>query len=70
MHAFRFGAAALPTAAFVRVERDWVPKGEGFSLYLRPTFISTWPFLGVSPAKSFKVFVVACPVGPYYPEGV
>ena len=55
--------------AFVRLERDWVPAGEGYSLYLRPTFISTWPYLGVSPAKSFKVYVIACPVGPYYPEG-
>ena len=55
--------------AFVRVERDWVPAGEGNSLYLRPTFISTWPMLGVMPARSFKVYVIACPVGPYYPEG-
>jgi branched-subunit amino acid aminotransferase/4-amino-4-deoxychorismate lyase len=41
----------------------------GYSLYLRPTFISTWPYLGVSAGKSFKLYVITCPVGPYYPEG-
>ena len=59
----------LARAAFVRLERPWVPSGEGFSLYLRPTFISTWPHVGVSASKAFKLFVIACPVGPYYPEG-
>jgi branched-chain amino acid aminotransferase len=53
----------------VDVERDWIPEGEGYSLYVRPTFIATWPYLGVGPAKAFKLFTIACPVGPYYPEG-
>jgi len=25
----------------VKVDKDWIPKGEGYSLYLRPTGIST-----------------------------
>ena len=56
-------------AELVRQEADWIPRGEGFSLYLRPTFISTWPYLGVTAGKSFKLYVITCPVGPYYPEG-
>ena len=24
------------------VEKDWIPKGFGYSLYLRPTLIATW----------------------------
>jgi branched-chain amino acid aminotransferase len=54
---------------FVKVEKSWIPKGEGFSLYLRPTVIATWPYLGVNEAKSIKLFCMSCPVGPYYPEG-
>jgi branched-chain amino acid aminotransferase len=53
----------------VRVDKRWIPRGDGFSLYLRPTVISTWPYLGVSTAQSIKLFVVACPVGPYYATG-
>jgi branched-chain amino acid aminotransferase len=25
----------------VKVDKDWIPQGEGYSLYLRPTGIST-----------------------------
>lgn len=53
----------------VRVDQDWIPSGVGYSLYLRPTVIGTWPYLGVHAAHRIKLFVVACPVGPYYPEG-
>ena len=55
--------------AFVRVERDWIPKGFGYSLYLRPTLISTHPYLGVSPSTACKLYLIASPVGPYYPTG-
>jgi len=53
----------------VRLDSDWIPEGDGFSLYIRPTSISTCPMLGVAPASQVKVFVVLCPVGPYYPTG-
>ena len=33
----------------VDVERDWVPKDEGTSLYIRPFVIATDEFLGVAP---------------------
>ena len=55
--------------AFLRVEREWIPQGFGYSLYLRPTLISTHPYLGVSPSTSCKLYVIASPVGPYFPEG-
>jgi len=53
----------------VRVDSDWIPEGEGYSVYIRPTSISTSPALGVASASHVKVFVVLCPVGPYYPTG-
>lgn len=34
-------------AELVRVDQDWIPSGEGYSLYIRPTCIATHPFLGL-----------------------
>jgi len=54
----------------VGIERDWVPKTVGTSLYVRPTIIASEAFLGVRPAKSYIYFVILSPVGAYYPEGM
>ena len=56
--------------ALVGMERDWVPRTVGTSLYVRPTIIATEAFLGVRPAKSYVYFVILSPVGAYYPEGM
>jgi len=53
----------------VRVDKSWIPRGFGYSLYLRPTLIATWPYLGVQPALSAKLYCICSPVGPYYAEG-
>lgn len=50
-------------------DADWIPEGDGFSLYVRPTAVSTDPTLGVLPAQSVKLYVILSPVGPYYKEG-
>jgi len=50
-------------------ERDWLPRSPGTSLYLRPTMIATEAALGVHPAGEYLFFIVAGPVGAYYPEG-
>ncbi|EFA75841.1 branched-chain amino acid aminotransferase [Heterostelium album PN500] len=53
----------------VLLDQDWIPEGKGYSLYLRPTLIATQKSLGVSASNSALMFVIASPVGPYYPEG-
>jgi branched-chain amino acid aminotransferase len=53
----------------VRVDQKWIPKGEGYSLYVRPTVIGTTRYLGVAPPDSILLFVITCPVGPYYKTG-
>jgi branched-chain amino acid aminotransferase len=53
----------------VILEKDWIPRGEGTSLYIRPTMIATEPALGVHPANQYLFFIVVGPVGAYYPEG-
>jgi branched-chain amino acid aminotransferase group II len=54
----------------LRVDQDWLPHKEGFSLYLRPTFIATTPHLGIAPPASALLYTVISPVGPYFPTGV
>ena len=50
----------------VAVDRDWVPTGDGESLYLRPFMIATEPFLGVRPAREVSYRVIASPAGNYF----
>lgn len=35
----------------LEMEKDWIPEGRGYSMYIRPTMIGTSPALGVGPAK-------------------
>lgn len=55
--------------ALLRLEKDWIPTGEGYSLYIRPTGISTQASIGVGASDCAKLFIILSPVGPYYPEG-
>ncbi|KAF9436239.1 branched-chain-amino-acid aminotransferase [Entomortierella beljakovae] len=54
---------------FIKVEDRWIPKGRGYSLYLRPTMIGTQESLGVGASNKAMIFVIASPVGPYFPSG-
>ena len=54
----------------VSVDRDWIPKSEGASLYIRPFIIGVDPHVGVHPADHLLFIVICCPVGAYYPEGL
>lgn len=53
----------------IRLERDWIPRTHGTSLYVRPTIIATDPFIGVRPSKKYLFYIILSPVGAYYPEG-
>lgn len=53
----------------LKVEKDWVPKHYGTSLYIRPTIIATDPFLGVRASHTYRFFIILSPVGAYYKEG-
>ena len=54
----------------VRIEKDWIPTGEGESLYIRPYMFATEKAIGVHPSHSYKFIIICSPVGAYYPEGV
>ncbi|OWZ01896.1 Branched-chain-amino-acid aminotransferase [Phytophthora megakarya] len=55
-------------ADLIRLDRDGIPKGNGYSLYVRPTGISTQASIGVGASKQAKPFIILSPVGPYYPD--
>lgn len=54
----------------VEVDKDWVPKADGASLYIRPFIFAVDPFLGVHAAKQLLFCVICSPVGSYYAEGL
>jgi branched-chain amino acid aminotransferase len=55
--------------ALVRLDREWIPKDEGASLYIRPTMIATEAGLGVRPSAEVLFFIITGPVGAYYARG-
>lgn len=54
----------------VKVEEDWIPTGDGESLYIRPFMYANEVALGVDQANSYRFMIILSPVGAYYPEGV
>ncbi len=54
----------------VDIERDWVPKSPGTSLYLRPTMIADGAMLGVHPSHRYYYYVICSPSGAYYAKGL
>lgn len=74
----RMAMPELPADVFVRSiellvgqDRDWVPAGEGRSLYLRPFMIATQPGLGINqPSQEYLYSVIASPAASYFTGGV
>src|ERR1700678_3999915 len=64
----------LPEETFVRAlellvtqDREWVPSGEGKSLYLRPFMIATQRGLGVNhPSDQYLFCIIASPAASYF----
>ncbi|MDX1278154.1 branched-chain amino acid aminotransferase [Oceanihabitans sediminis] len=53
-------------SALIDLERDWIKKGEGNALYIRPFVIATEPAISASPANEFKFMIICSPVKSYY----
>jgi len=54
----------------VMADKEWVPAGEGNSLYLRPFMIATQRGLGVnSPSSEYLFCVIASPAASYFGAG-
>jgi branched-chain amino acid aminotransferase len=51
--------------AVIKADKDWVPDGEGSSLYIRPLMFATESRLGVKVSDQYKFIIMTSPVGPY-----
>lgn len=56
--------------ALVDVDRDWIPYGEGNSLYIRPLIFATEEALKARIANKYMFAIVATPAKSYYSEPV
>ena len=69
----RMAMPEIPQELFIKslttlidIDRNWVPRTEGGSLYIRPFMFATDDFIGVKPSNKYTYAVFCCPVGPYY----
>lgn len=54
----------------IKLDSDWVPEGEGSSLYIRPFMFASEQLLGVRPADEYKFIIFTAPVNSYYGQPV
>lgn len=52
----------------VEIDRQWIPKREEFSLYIRPVYFSADEVIGVKPAEDYTFIILTTPTGPYFNE--
>ena len=54
----------------LKVEKRWIPRAKGTSLYIRPVVIATEPVLGaVRASDSYLFFIILSPAGFFFREG-
>jgi branched-chain amino acid aminotransferase len=57
-------------AALIDLDRGWIPKTEGASLYIRPFMFSADEYIGIRPSQNFTFMIILSPVGAYYSDPV
>ena len=48
------------------LDRDWIQKGFGNSLYIRPFVVATQPAISASPSSEYKFMIILSPAQSYY----
>ncbi len=54
----------------VKLDSEWVPEGDGASLYIRPFMFANEVHVGVRPSHQYRFIIFTCPVGAYYKGSV
>lgn len=54
----------------LKLDKAWVPRKEGTSLYIRPFMFATDEFIGVRPSDTYRFIIFTSPAGTYYSEPV
>jgi branched-chain amino acid aminotransferase len=52
----------------IDLDRAWVPREEGSSLYIRPFLFSADEYIGIRPSVDFTFMIIASPSGAYYSQ--
>lgn len=50
----------------VQLDHKWVPKTDGYSLYIRPFACAFDPVISANAAETYRFYVITSPVGSYY----
>lgn len=50
----------------VKLDHDWIKKGEGYSLYIRPFAFAIENGVSASPSTSYRFMIICCPAKAYY----
>lgn len=50
----------------LNLDREWIRKGRGNSLYIRPFVFATEPGVSASPSKSYRFMIICSPAKAYY----
>ncbi len=73
--AVRMCMPEIPVSVFMNglkqlldIDREWVPKQAGSSLYIRPFMIAIDEYVGIRPSDTYAFIVFTCPVNSYYTE--
>ena len=73
LSAKRLAIPEVPEAVFfegmrtlLTLERNWIKKGVGNSLYIRPFLIATQPSVLAAPADAYKFMIICSPAQSYY----
>lgn len=52
--------------ALLNLDKEWIEKGKGNSLYIRPFIIASEPALSASPSANYKFMIICSPARSYY----
>lgn len=52
----------------LKIDRDWVKKGEGNALYVRPFVFASEPSINASEALEYIFMIICCPSKSYYAD--
>ncbi len=50
----------------LKIDKDWVKKGDGNALYLRPFVFASEPSINASEAMEYTFMIICCPAKSYY----
>lgn len=50
----------------IALDREWIPRQPGASLYIRPFLFSADEYIGIRPSVDFTYMIILSPVGMYY----